>query len=124
MLAASARVVLAVVLATAAVAKLRRRDRVRSEMVSLVRSSVAGPVAVGLPFVELGLAAMLLAWWGSAIPGVLTGSVIGVFTVVLVRALARRLPCPCFGGGSARPVGPLDVFRNGVLLGLAVIATG
>lgn len=124
MLAASARVALAVVLAVAAVAKLRHRDRVRSEMASLLPARAAAPVAAVLPFAELGLAAMLLGWWGSPVPGVLTGLVVLSFTVVLVRALARRVPCPCFGGGSARPVGPIDVFRNGILLALAVLATG
>ena len=35
------------------------------------------------------------------------------------------MPCPCFGGTpSARPVGSRSIVRNGVLLALAVLATG
>ena len=42
-----------------------------------------------------------------------------------MRAHAQHVPCPCFGGGAtASPAGPLAVLRNGVLLALAVLATG
>jgi hypothetical protein len=58
-------------------------------------------------------------------PGWLAAALLLVFTGVLVRAEVRHVPCPCFGSGSsARPVGSLAIVRNGVLLALAVLATG
>jgi hypothetical protein len=50
---------------------------------------------------------------------------LALFTVVLLRAQARRVPCLCFGASSLEtPVGPAAVVRNGVLAALAVLATG
>jgi hypothetical protein len=48
-----------------------------------------------------------------------------VFTVALVRAQARHVPCACFGAGADdAPVGPASVVRNGVLAALAALAIG
>ncbi len=125
MLAGAARVLLALTLVVAAVAKLRARDDARDGTGALVPAAVAPLVAGALPYVELALAALLLVWWSSPIPAVVAGVVILAFTVVVVRAQVRHLPCPCFGAASAaRPAGALDVLRNGVLLALAVLATG
>jgi len=122
--AASARLILAAVLAAAGVAKLADRRRVVRLVGAVLTPRVAAPVAAVVPAVELGLAALLLVWWASALPALLSMVVLGAFTVVLVRAQLRGVPCPCFGGMSGeQPAGPRDVLRNGVLLALAVLAT-
>jgi hypothetical protein len=121
--ALAARVVLAIVLAGAAVAKLRARAATRAATVALIGARYGGPIAAVLPFVELVLAILLVAWW-SNVPGVLAAALLIAFTCVLVRAQQRRLPCPCFGNTTAEPVGGFSIIRNGVLLAYAVIATG
>jgi hypothetical protein len=50
---------------------------------------------------------------------------LALFTVALVRAHARHVPCACFGAGAAdAPVGSWAVVRNGVLAALAALAIG
>jgi hypothetical protein len=123
--ALAARIVLAVTLAVAALLKLAAHERVRAQMVVLVGDR-AGPFAAWfVPVTELVLAFALVLAPASPIPGVGAAAVLVVFTFVLVRAQVRSVPCPCFGGGAATaPVGPSSVVRNGVLLALAVLATG
>ncbi len=121
--ALAARVILAVVLVVAAIAKLRARDATAAEMDALLGSRVGTRVARVLPFVEIAVAIALLVWWGP-VPGIVAALLIVAFTVVLVRAEVRHLPCACFGGGARGVPGPGAVVRNAVLLALAVLATG
>jgi len=119
------RIVLAVVFVTAAVLKLRDRPRVVRQMTKLVGARLAPASAIVVPLVELGLALWLIVAGDTAIPGLVAIAVLLLFTGVLVRALVRHVPCPCFGGGAvAAPVGPGSIIRNGILLALAVLATG
>jgi hypothetical protein len=123
-LAFAARLVLAVAFVVAAVAKLRDGADVEVQMRELVGTRAAPVAARAVPAVELVLAAALLLARSSPVPAILALVVLLAFTAVLVRAQARRVPCPCFGGApSSRPVGPPAVLRNGVLLALAVLAT-
>lgn len=123
--ALAARVVLALALAGAALAKLRDRDHVVTQMDALLGARAGSITAVGVPVVELAIAIALVAVTGSGLPGVAAVIMLLVFTGVLVRAQAQHVPCPCFGGGAtASPAGPRAVLRNGVLLALAVLATG
>lgn len=124
-LALGARIVLAVAFFVAAVAKLANRQRVVAQMDDILGPRAAPTAAVVVPSVEIGLAVALLFATESALPAWLATGVLLVFTAVLIWAQARRVPCPCFGGGaSARPVGPAAIVRNGVLLGLAVVGSG
>lgn len=123
-LGAVARVTLAVVLVGAAVSKLRRPDRTRDALARLFAPATARVLARALPIGELVLAAMLLAWWGSVVPGVITAVVFVAFTAVLVRAQVRGVPCACFGAPRPEPPGTSALVRNGVLAALAVLATG
>ena len=116
-----ARVILAIVLLVAAISKLRRRDDVRRDTIALVGEQYGPAVATVLPFVEIVLAFGLLLVW-NPLPGILTGLLLLAFTVVSVRAQARRLPCPCFAGSKA--VGPMAIVRNGALIVCAIFATG
>jgi hypothetical protein len=121
--ALAARVVLALALVVAAIAKLRAPDRTRAQTIDLIGARDGAAVARVLPFVELGIAVALIAWW-TAVPGIAAAVLLVLFTLVLVRAQTRRLPCPCFGAAS-RPdaVGPVAILRNGILLAYAVLAT-
>ena len=123
-LALAARVVLGIVLAASAIAKLRSRTVVERQMGTLVGDRYAPMIAPALPVTEIVVAVALVGWWGPA-PGVVALVLLAAFTVVLVRAQARHLPCLCFGASRLdAPVGPASVLRNGVLAGLAVFAIG
>ncbi len=123
--ALAARVVLALALAGAAVGKLRDREHVITQMDALLGARLGTIAAIGVPVAELAIAIALVAVPGSGLPTVAAVVLLLAFTVVLVRAQSQHVPCPCFGGGAtASPVGPRAVLRNGVLLALAVLATG
>ena len=124
-LALAARIVLAATLVVSAVAKFRSRDAVREQAAALFADDgrLAAIVSV-LPVVELAVAVSLVAAW-SPVPGLVALVLLAGFTVVLIRAQARHVPCACFGSGAAdAPVGPAAVVRNGVLAALAVLAVG
>jgi len=116
-------VVLAIVLAFAAVAKLRSRDTTRRQFAALLGDRFGPGVAAVLPWVELLVALLLVVWW-SAVPGILAAALLLVFTGVIVRANTRHLPCACFGGSASdAPPGAGAILRNAVLIALAVLAT-
>jgi uncharacterized membrane protein YphA (DoxX/SURF4 family) len=122
-IAVAARIVLAVVLLIAAVAKLRGREATRASMRALFGTPLGDALAIVVPVVEIVVAIALLFWW-TVVPGVVAAVLVLAFTVVLVRAQVRRLPCPCFGASNRLPVGPSAIVRNGVLVALAILATG
>ena len=123
-LALAARAVLALALATSGVAKVRTREEVRCQVASLVSRRAAPVLAPALPAAELLVAVALVVWW-SPVPGIVALLLLVAFTVVLLRAQARRVPCLCFGASSLdTPVGPAAVVRNGLLGALAVLAIG
>jgi hypothetical protein len=122
--ALAARIVLAAALTVSALAKLRSRDAVKQQVALLVSDGLAPVVAPALPATELAVAVALVVWW-SPVPGVVALLLLAAFTVVLVRAQARRVPCLCFGAARVdAPVGPAAIVRNGVLGALAVLAIG
>ena len=122
--ALAARLVLATALAASAIAKLRSRPAVLRQVEMLVSVRAARIVAALLPVTELVVAASLVTYWEPA-PGVVAVILLVLFTVVLLRAQARRVPCLCFGASSLEtPVGPASVVRNGVLAAFAVLAIG
>jgi hypothetical protein len=120
---AAARLVLAGVLAVAAFRKLRAPDVTRATTLTLLGERAGPVVARVLPFVELVVALALVVWW-TPVPGVVAFVLLVGFTVVLVRAQTRQLPCPCFGGSRDTPVTGASILRNGLLAALAVLATG
>ena len=123
-IAFAARTVLAAVLLVAAIVKLRHRETTRAQTVTLVGARRGRIIASALPIIEIVIAVALVVWT-SAVPGVIAVVLLLAFTGVLLRAQARRLPCPCFAGtGGTTPVGPAAIIRNAVLLAYAVLATG
>ncbi|MGO9872719.1 MAG: MauE/DoxX family redox-associated membrane protein [Acidimicrobiia bacterium] len=122
--ALAARIVLAGALVVSALAKLRSNAAVRRQIALLVNDHLAPILAPALPTAEIIVAAALVAWW-SPVPGFVALALLATFTVVLVRAQARHVPCVCFGAARLdAPIGPSSVVRNGVLGGLAVLAIG
>jgi len=116
---------LAVVLAWAAIAKARDRAGTTASFAGL-RLPAAAALAFGVPVVEAVVAAGLVVW--PAATGWVALVLLGGFSVVIGRALARGddVPCACFGAAAAgahRSVSGRDLVRNAALAGLAVIAT-
>ena len=108
---------------------------VRAGAAKLARpaSTVAGFTALGVPaaaisaravpFVELTTAAALLA---APRVGAAAGLfLLALFTGLLARAVrtGSQAPCNCFGAARADPVSRVDLVRNALLAGLAVLAT-
>ena len=98
------------------------------------KATAAGFTALGVPagatvaravsFVELAVAATLLATprAGAGVALVL----LTAFTAFLARAVLSgiRAPCNCFGTGRADPVSWADVVRNVMLIAVAVVGLG
>lgn len=116
-----AAVVLALLFAWAGAAKLGARRRTIRTFRALGLPSPA-TLAVAVPVVELGLAVALLASPRAGAAGALV--VLVAFTAFLVRAVARGtdVGCGCFGSASTERVSAVDVFRNVLLGGAAVVA--
>src|SRR5215217_913023 len=113
-----ARLLLALVFATAGVAKLSDREGSRQAIVDFgVPSVLAAPLGVLLPLAELAVATSLVpastAWWGAL--GAL--ALLSVFVVGISINLARgRKPdCHCFGQLHSAPAGWKTLARNGAL---------
>jgi hypothetical protein len=85
-----------------------------------------GVVARLLPLVEGGLALALAALPHQSWPAFAALSVLALFTGAVLANVARgrETPCPCFAPAGGRPTSAVTVVRNGLLLALAVLATG
>jgi thiol-disulfide isomerase/thioredoxin/uncharacterized membrane protein YphA (DoxX/SURF4 family) len=121
----AARVFLAVVFVTAAVAKLLDRHGSRHALANFGVPERALPVAaLLLPLAELATAAALVprpsARWGALAALV----VLGVFIAGIANAMRRgQAPdCHCFGQLHSAPAGPATLARNSALAVLAAIA--
>ena len=118
----SLRLLLAIVFATAGVAKLRDRAGV-SDMLRafLVPSGLIEPLAWLLPVAELAIAAALVPSASARWAGLAAAGMLAMFTAAIALQLARgrRPQCRCFGAIGAAPIGPSTLLRN---LGLIVLA--
>ena len=123
---------LAVVLATAGVAKLLDLEGSRRAVAAFgVPPRFAGPLGTLLPAAELGTAALLAAGSLSSVPAWIGGLaalvLLATFSAAIAGSLARgRAPdCHCFGQLHSAPAGPGTLARNGALLALAAfVASG
>lgn len=109
---------LALVFLVAAAGKLRDRDATRTAAVDLgVARRFAGPISIGLPVTELGIAGTLLLPASAGIAGCVAFALVAAFTVLVAVQLVRgrRPSCNCFGAGEA-PIGATTVVRNVLLL--------
>jgi len=110
-LGTAARVVLGGVLMFSGLAKVANPV----ESVTAVRAYELLPesferlVGYGLPFLELGLAALLLVGFATRVAAILAALLMLAFVIGIISAWARGLSidCGCFGGGGA--IDPADV---------------
>jgi hypothetical protein len=127
-LALACRIVLAGVLAVAAVAKIANRRELPAQLraMGMVPPWFAVVVAVVLPVVELVVAIALVAARDSALPGLVALTLLVVFSGFLLVTARRHVPCACFGSIRSGPTAetPAAILRNGLLIALAVLATG
>ena len=112
------RVVVGVVFALAAAAKLADRVGARRALVDFgIPERFASPGAVLLPLAELGVAGALLvgpfARPGAA--GALALLVVFSLAVALNLAAGRKMDCHCFGQLHSSPIGAATLVRNGLL---------
>jgi uncharacterized membrane protein YphA (DoxX/SURF4 family) len=117
---AAAGVAVGAALLAAGAAKLARPAWVRDAAALGVPNWLARPVpvvelAVGAGLVT-GVARRPLAWVALAL--------LVAFSALLARSVAagRRPVCACFGGWSAKPIGPGALVRNGALAVLSLVA--
>ena len=77
-----------------------------------------------LPWVELGLGAILVSNLVRRPAAIVALVLLLVFSSLVIARLreGRHPPCACFGAWSARPLGPGHLVRNGVLVVLAIVA--
>ena len=120
-----AQLLLAVVFAIAAVAKLKDREGTRQANIDFgVAKRLSTPLAVALPAAEIVIAVLVLIP-RTAVAGAFGAlALLVVFTVTIVSALVRgHAPrCHCFGQLSAKPTSWWTVGRNAALMAVAVFA--
>lgn len=122
-IAYTAALVLAVVFAASAIAKLRDP---RSTAEAFAAIGVPDPDSASrlLPLPELAIVVLLLV--APAVGAIAVLVLLAFFTTFLIGRIRAGVsaPCACFGAPSVRPISWLTVARNGALSGLAVIALG
>jgi uncharacterized membrane protein YphA (DoxX/SURF4 family) len=132
--ALGARLALAIVWAWAGWAKIADPDVARRAVraYELFPEVLVKPIAWGLPFVELGLAALLLLGIAYRPAAGVSAVLFVAFIVMIGSAWARGLSidCGCFGGGGATSgvdgaKYAQEIIRDLLLLGLAIfVAAG
>jgi uncharacterized membrane protein YphA (DoxX/SURF4 family) len=77
-----------------------------------------------LPWLELGIGAALVLQLGRPVAALAAVVLLIAFSGLIALRLSqgRRPACACFGVWTARPIGPSNLLRNGVLLVLSVVA--
>lgn len=122
------RVALAAILGTAGYAKFSEAEGLQKVAVSSYRilpQSMIGPVALGLPVLEMALAAMILIGFATRTMAICVGLLFVVFIAGIISVWARGLSidCGCFGGGGTVAKGQThylrEIFRD---LGFLVLA--
>jgi Methylamine utilisation protein MauE len=123
----TARLLLALVLATAALGKLRALD----EFIGVVHNYrvlpelLVRPVAYGLPPLELLLAIGLLLEPTRTLAAPATATLLAVFALAMAINIGRgrtEIDCGCFANALRQRIGWALVVRNLVLIGLALLA--
>lgn len=77
-----------------------------------------------VPWVELGLGALLIVQVARRPAAIAAIVLLSVFTVLIAARLRRgeHPPCACFGAWSASPIGPGHLIRNAGLIACGVLA--
>lgn len=112
------------VFAISAIAKLADRDGAKKAIVSFgLPTSLAGPMSIFLPIVELAVAGVLILTTSTWLGGIGALALLLIFTTAITINLAkgRSFDCHCFGQIHARPIGTSTVIRNLVLIAAAAL---
>ena len=123
----AARLTLAVVFATAGLAKLVDRSGSRRALADFgVPRPLTAPGAVVLPVAELAVAAGLLARFSARVGATVALVLLAAFSVAIAAQLAtgRAPDCHCFGRLRSTRLGPVALLRNAVLAVLAFLVAG
>lgn len=112
--------ILALVFLVAAVSKSLDREGTVEQFTSL---RIRQPALVALLLIPLELAIAVALIVDAPIGGIGAFALLAAMTTVLVGVLrsGREATCRCFGSLSSRPISPLTVGRNAVLLIMAGI---
>jgi protein-disulfide isomerase/uncharacterized membrane protein YphA (DoxX/SURF4 family) len=127
-LGTAARLLLAAVLAYAALSKMGDpAASVRAvRAYQLLPEWLAKGVGYGLPFLELGLAVLLLLGLATRVAAIVSAALLVVFLTGIVSAAARglQIECGCFGGGGQLGAGQSTAYTGEILrdAGLLVVA--
>lgn len=121
-LGGAAALLLALVFAWSGAAKLASRRRTATTFAAFGLPA-AGLLAVALPVAELALAVGLFTVPGAAAWAALV--LLAAFTAVLARAVrsGSEVGCGCFGSARLEPVSSVELARNALLAGAALLAT-
>jgi hypothetical protein len=107
---------LGVVFAAAAVAKLTSPEPFRATIRKLYGSRAVTPMGVGVPVVEFLLGAWLVSSTAPLKAAAVAVVVLLLFTAVLMRIWRKGLTCGCFGKASESA--PAGILRNLILIAL------
>ena len=122
------RVALAAILGAAGYAKFSEAEGLQKVAVSSYRilpQSLVGPVAFGLPVLEMALAAMILLGFATRAMAICVGVLFVIFIAGIISVWVRGLSidCGCFGGGGTVSKGQThylrEIFRDLVFFILA-----
>lgn len=126
MMSIIAAIILGLTLLYSSIAKMRDRGAVERTVVDFgLGKRFARPIAVGLPLLEFFLALGLLFEQTRVLAAMVSGVLLGVFTLMIAKILIRRderPACNCFGVSSSKPVSFRTLLRNTILIGLAILA--
>lgn len=118
-------ILLAVIFAWSALAKLRRPGATVAAFTEL-RLPIARVAARLVPLVEIGLVVVLLAAprFGAALAIVLLISFTLVLlpTVIASTSAVAPVSCGCFGTASTAPISWVEIARNGLLISASLVA--
>lgn len=116
---------LAGLLVWAAIPKIANPDAavVSVRAYQLVPAAAVHLVAWGLPFVELAVAALLLAGVGTRIAALAAGVLLATYTLAIASAWARglRIDCGCFSAGGYDPNAGGARYATEILRDLALL---
>jgi uncharacterized membrane protein YphA (DoxX/SURF4 family) len=117
-----ARLVLAAVFATAAIAKLRAPERTAETLADFRIPRAAIPFATyALPLAELAIAVLLIPAATAPAAALAAAVLLALFSTAITRVLARgeEVDCNCFGVVSFRQVDRATLARDLALFALA-----
>jgi hypothetical protein len=116
-----AAILLGAVFLLSAITKLAAPARWRTQAAQLIDAPLVG---LALPWVELATGALLVSGWQRHRVAIFAGALLVMFDAVLAVRLreGRRPPCACFGSLSSRPISWVDVVRNFLFIGVAIVA--